>query len=68
MMDKIEEEMKEAQVSAFKDMKTFYLFVYNMFMWIGFSYVFVVLNFRYYKDGEGISTFLSLLLLECKNC
>lgn len=53
MIDKLESELKETENTAFQDMTTFYLFVYNMFMWTGYTYVFIILCYRYYKHGEG---------------
>ncbi len=40
--------------AAFADLRSFYLFVYNMFMWVGYSYVFIAIFVRYFRDGEGM--------------
>ena len=42
-----------ASLAAFADLRSFYLFIYNMFMWIGYSYVFIAIIVRYIRDGEG---------------
>lgn len=39
-----------------EDWKKVYLFLYNLLMFVGFSYVFIVMNIRYLKEGaESIS-------------
>ena len=39
--------------SAVSDLKSIWLFVYNLFQWVGFSYVFIALCLRYMNKGEG---------------
>jgi len=36
------------------DMKTFYLFLYNLFQWIGFSYIFITIMYRYLSYSIGM--------------
>lgn len=40
-------------VAALHDLRTFYLFIYNMFQWIGYLYAFALLGYRYFHHGHG---------------
>ena len=40
--------------AVIRDMKTFYLFLYNLFQWIGFSYIFITIMYRYLSYGVGM--------------
>ncbi|KAK2168286.1 hypothetical protein LSH36_18g03019 [Paralvinella palmiformis] len=53
MAKKIEDELMRAESSAWSDIKTIWLFVYNTFQWVGYSYVFLALCLHYMKFGEG---------------
>ena len=53
--------------AAFSDLKSFYLFIYNMFMWVGYSYVFIAMIVRYIRDGEGKKIMVNQRLLMSEN-
>jgi len=40
-------------MAVIHDLKVFYLFLYNLFQWIGFSYIFITIMYRYGVYGTG---------------
>ncbi|CAH1798052.1 unnamed protein product [Owenia fusiformis] len=52
MMAKLGKDITDTKTSAVADVKLGYLFIYNMFQFIGFSLIFVKLQYKYWKDGE----------------
>jgi len=50
-------------LAVIHDLKTFYLFLYNLFQWIGFSYIFITVMYRYLFYGIGAFSMPCLLLL-----
>lgn len=36
-----------------ENMKKVYLAIYNLFQFVGFSYIMIVMSVRYYKSGPG---------------
>jgi len=41
-------------LTVIHDLKTFYLFLYNLFQWIGFSYIFITILYHYFFYGAGV--------------
>ncbi|XP_074650054.1 very-long-chain (3R)-3-hydroxyacyl-CoA dehydratase-like [Tubulanus polymorphus] len=51
MLDKMEQEVKKSKRSVINDIRKGYLFLYNLFQWVGYSFVFTSLMIRYHKHG-----------------
>jgi len=41
-------------LTVIHDLKTFYLFLYNLFQWIGYSYIFITILYRYFFYGTSM--------------
>ncbi|XP_041362904.1 very-long-chain (3R)-3-hydroxyacyl-CoA dehydratase-like [Gigantopelta aegis] len=52
MLNRIENDLMKDPESAPLDYKRLYLFLYNMFQFVGYSYIVFVLQYRFYKYGE----------------
>jgi very-long-chain (3R)-3-hydroxyacyl-CoA dehydratase len=46
MLDSLEKELKQTEFSVVHNLKTYYMFMYNMFQWIGYFYIFTTLLYR----------------------
>ena len=50
-------------LTVIHDLKTFYLFLYNLFQWIGFSYIFITILYRYFFYAIGGQNMLIICIL-----
>ncbi|XP_064608555.1 very-long-chain (3R)-3-hydroxyacyl-CoA dehydratase-like [Liolophura sinensis] len=52
MMKKFEKHMKSKEASSLPEISVGYMFFYNMFQFVGFLYIFVILQYKYITLGE----------------
>lgn len=57
---------KKQSITA-EEIKRIYLFLYNLFQFVGFIYVLVVLSIRFAKEGAGGSSLARLIKTESKD-
>ncbi|XP_013389788.1 very-long-chain (3R)-3-hydroxyacyl-CoA dehydratase 3 [Lingula anatina] len=55
-MRRIEKEIQDTQQSAVGDLKMIYLFIYNLFQFVGYSYIMVAIIIRYIRYGQASQT------------
>lgn len=56
------EELAEESTFTLDKLKKIYLFIYNLWQFIGFLYIVTTLTIRYMKDGEGNGYFTTICL------